>query len=143
MTKEPSKLNDLAQFDTLAKSQEAGVLVDILHPETLDPLGITMVIAGPDSTRRKMATRKAIDKRLAKRKMRMTAADLEFEGQRALAACVISWTGVMVEGKVLECTMENAVELFRRFPFIQEQVDAEANDRASFFGISQTTSAST
>ena len=58
---------------------------------------------------------------------------LREESIEILAACTLSWKGVIVEGKSLPCTRENAVMLYTRFPWLKEQAEAFVADRASYF----------
>lgn len=127
------KLKDLSEFDALSTSQEEGLDVEIVHPKTGDPLGITIRVAGPDSQRQKEAVQRQVDARLRSRSNQpMTGEDIQANNLRLLASSVISWNSVMVDGEQMECTAENAARLFQRFPFIREQVDAKAGDRAAF-----------
>lgn len=48
------------------------------------------------------------------------------------AAATVSWSGITVNGEVLDCTPDNAKSLYRRFPWIRDQVRAFISDRANF-----------
>ena len=125
---------DLTSFDRLAKNQEEGVTVEIVHPGNGDDLGLTFVVAGPDSKLAKNAERRMIDRRLKGRKVKqLTADELQNEGLKKLAACVISWEGMSEGGKSLECNTENVLRVFGICPWIAEQVAETAGDRAAFF----------
>lgn len=125
---------DLSAFDGLQAAQEEGVPVDILHPATGESMGVTIVVAGPDSTHAKKAERLMINRRLRSRKTSvMDAGELQEEGLKKLAAMTLSWTGIVDSGKAVECTPENALKVFARAPFIAEQVAEAAGDRAAFF----------
>ena len=125
---------DLSAFDGLLTQQEEGVAVEIIHPATGEPLGLTITVAGPDSTRAKTAERAMINRRLKAQKTKpMTADELQAEGLRKLAACAISWDGMVSDGKPLECNVENAMLAFERAPWIAEQVAEAAGNRAAFF----------
>ncbi len=125
---------DVTSFERLAKNQEEGVPVALLHPGTGDPLGATIVVAGPDSKLAKSAERQMLDRRIKGRKVQqLTAEELQVEGIKKLAACVISWEGVLDSGKVIECNLENVLRVFGMCPWIAEQVAETAADRAAFF----------
>ncbi len=125
---------DITSFDRLAASQEAGVSVSLIHPGTGDDLGVTIVVAGPDSKLAKNAERRLMDRRIKGRKVKqLTAAELQEEGLKKLAIQVISWDGMIENGKVLECNAENVLRVFDLCPWIAEQVAETASDRAAFF----------
>jgi site-specific recombinase len=91
-----------------------------------------MMIAGPDSKRQKAMTASIIAERTELRLRRITAARLEDEAIRIAASSIISWTGVLEEGKELAYSPSVALGLLTRYPFIREQVTSYANDRANF-----------
>lgn len=123
---------DLASLDTLA-AQEDGRDIRIVHPGTGADLGIVIKVAGPDSERVRKARAVVINARLARRNQKpLTADQLETEATRVTAAAVISWVGVSESGKPIECSQAEAERIFTKYPFIREQVDADAGDRAGF-----------
>lgn len=125
---------DVSSFSRLAESQETGVPVALIHPGTGADLGVTIVVAGPDSKLAKGAERLMIDGRIRGRKVKqLTAEELQVEGLKKLAACVISWDGMLDQGKALECNTENVLRVFGMCPWIAEQVAETAGDRAAFF----------
>lgn len=123
---------DLKEFDGLSQAQEDGQDVPILHPKTGDELGIVIRVAGPDSDRLRKARAAVVNERLSRKRVKLSAAEIEAEGLSLLAAAVISWTGVVIDGKEIECTKSNAEAVLKRFPFIREQLDAVVGDRAGF-----------
>lgn len=134
---------DLSSFETLQKSQDEGLEVNIRHP--LDPdieTGMVIVIAGPDSDKRLRAQRMSIDARLKRGKRKLTAEEIEQDAKKIMARSVLSWSGFVENGQALECTVENVLHVFTKYKFIYEQVDEVANDRLSFTMGSQENSAS-
>lgn len=123
---------DLNTLSDLSSLQEAGTEVQIFHPGTGEPLGITMQIAGPDSKRQKAATSAIIAERAELRMRKITAARLEEESIRIAAASIISWKGVVENGKEVDYSPSVALGLLTRYPFIREQVAAYSSDRANF-----------
>lgn len=126
---------DLATFDGLVEAQEAGLDVEILSPDgkPLGPDGFRIKIAGVDSKRFRSIRREFISDDLA----RQTTADLTPEEQddrqiRTLARCTLSWSAVRLGGEELPFTEVNARMLYRRFPFIRDQVEMKAGRRAAF-----------
>lgn len=123
---------DLNEFSGLISSQDSGTEVEITHPRTGEPIGITMLIAGPDSKRQKAATALIVAERAELRLRKITAARLEEESNRIAAASIISWSGVTEGGKELEYSPSVALGLLARYPFIREQIEVIRNDRANF-----------
>lgn len=123
---------DLKEFDSLRAAQEDGIDVKILHPASGEELGITIRVAGPDSERLRKARAAVLTERMSRRAGKVTPQDMERDALAQLSAAVISWSGVVVDGREIECSRQNVAELFTRFPFIREQVDIAVGDRAGF-----------
>lgn len=124
---------DLADFAGLAEAQEAGIDVDIIHPKTGEKLGITIKVAGPDSERQKKARAAVLTERLRGRKIKqLTVQEMEAEAIRVTAASIMSWDGVIENGKAIECNPQNAERLLAKYPFINDQISDAAGDRAGF-----------
>jgi hypothetical protein len=123
---------DLSSLSGLTPAQEEGQDIQITHPGTGEPLGITMKIAGPDSKRQKAATALIIAERTDMRLRKITAARLEEESNRIAAASIISWSGVIENKETLEYSPSAALSLLTRYPFIREQIITQSGDRANF-----------
>lgn len=123
---------DLDSFSDLIDLQESGTEVVISHPKTGDPIGISMMVAGPDSKRQKAATALIVAERAELKLRKITAARLEDETNRITAASIISWRGVVENGKEISYSPSVALGLMVRYPFIREQVSAYSSDRANF-----------
>ena len=129
---------DLSSIDTVKGSNE-GFDVQIYHPGTNEDLGISIHVLGKDSDEFIKVSRAQSKKRLAKMSkggFRNTAPvpveEIDQDSLALLAACTKSWKGVIVEGKAIECTPDNVVMIYERFPWIREQVDTAIGDRANF-----------
>jgi len=129
---------DLSSIDTV-KGSNTGFDVQIYHPGTNEDLDITINVLGKDSDEFQKVSRAQQKKRMAKMQkggFRNTATvpieEIEQDGLELLAACTKSWSGVVVEGKALDCTTANAVMIYERFPWIKEQIDTAIGDRANF-----------
>lgn len=48
------------------------------------------------------------------------------------AKATVSWSGIVVDGKLLDCNEANAKAIYRRFSWIRDQVRAFMGDRARF-----------
>lgn len=126
-------MTDLSQFADLAQAQDEGVDVQILHPKTGEELHISIKVAGPDSDRQKKARNAINNERLRmSRNKRLTAAELEADALKITAASIISWSGVIENGKPVDLSTESAVAILTKYPFIREQLDSAVGDRAGF-----------
>ena len=122
---------DLGSLDTSKKSSEGAVMI-LSHPETLLPLDadkdgkkveMFIKLLGRDS-REFMSASQSIN-----RASLDDGADLEL-----LSAASITVGGlVFMDGKWLEITPKNAVDVYTRCRWIVEQVTTFALDRANFF----------
>lgn len=133
MADEASKF-DIASLD-FTQAQEDGIAVDIVHPKTMEPIGLKIWVAGPDSERQRKARRAVINERLQMRNQKVTAEILEVENISTLARATFKWEfgpDVTIDGKRPEWSAKECERLFTRFPFMFEQVNAAAGDRAGF-----------
>lgn len=129
---------DLSSIDTVTGSNQ-GFDVRLYHPGTNEDLDIIISVLGKDSDEFIKVSRAQSKKRLAKMTksgFRNTAPvpveEVEQDGIDLLAACTKKWSGVIVDGKPVECSVENAKMIYERFPWIREQVDTAIGDRANF-----------
>lgn len=126
---------DLANLDTLSTAQEEGVDVELRHPVTNEPLGVTVRVASYESERVRRVKRRITDRALkaTQGRRQTTAEDLERSTREMVAAAVISWSGLVYRGETLDCTPANVLRVLEEQPWIGEQIDAVAQDRAAFF----------
>jgi hypothetical protein len=129
---------DLATLD-IVKSAGEGAVMEVVHPVEgtvlKDDNGqpITITLMGADSEKAKKRQRAEVNKRLKSgRNNKITAEELEENGVNLLALCTLSWSGIKLDGQLLECTAENAAMLYQRTPWLREQVDAFVGDRGNF-----------
>ena len=130
-------INEQATFDLA--SFDAGVVqenvVNIVHPSTGAPLGITIKVISPDSEKyRKLSnrTRNRSINAVKKGKNSLTAEMMDENAMELLVGSVLSWEGVTWAGQVMECNEVNVRSVFTKFPWIKEQVDEFLGDRANF-----------
>jgi hypothetical protein len=123
---------DLDAFAGLLASQEEGMSVQIRGPDGSD-LGLTIVVAGPDSDRQKKARQRQIDRRLeAQNAAPQTAESIDADNHEIAAESTISWSALILFGGPLECTAANAGRLYRAMPFIYDQILMAAASRKGF-----------
>lgn len=130
---------DLKRFDTVARSDE-GVWSDIL-----DPSGVEVVarfkIAGRDSKVLKRRQQELAKKAQSKRKV--SSLEEEQDTIETISICTLEWveceegkevkgSTITVDGKKLECNVENARVVYTMFPWIAEQVVEIIADRSRF-----------
>lgn len=128
---------DLSTIDTVKGANE-GFDVTIYHPGTHEDLDIVIRVLGKDSDEFNKITRAQNKKRMAKmskggfRAGSIPPEEFERDGIELLAACTLSWSGVVIDGEEVKCSKESAAELYERFPWIKEQIDTAIGDRANF-----------
>jgi hypothetical protein len=127
----PVEVNDLAGFDGLVRQQESGRECVIKHPATGDPLPFRINVHGKQSRRYKLALRWLATRHMAKDAV---PADRSSDEDEAgfLARLCSGWTNCLLDGVEVPFSTEEAEKLFKRFPFIQEQVDQYAGDIGNF-----------
>lgn len=133
---------DLATFDAAIEQMETGLDVPIIGMDG-KPLGLTIRVAGPDSSR-VQAAREAMHQEAveSERLTPLSAAESYAQGTKFLAKLTIGWTPtVTVDGEVLEYTEANAIRVYEKYRFIRQQVDNAAGSRAGFFLASRKPSA--
>lgn len=112
-----------------------GETLQLVHPVTCDDLPISITLAGSDSeafrNKRLEIQNRNVSSMMKNRKKGFESNDID--GCELLASVTLSWSGVEENGKPVECSTENAMDVYRRFPWIREQVDEFVGDRANFF----------
>lgn len=129
---------DVASIDLDAAASEGADCV-LRHPVTGDELDATIRVVGMDSETYRKARRKMVDAMVKDQRGRRpkSVTDEEAEQRRAeaVAAITVSWSGLQWEGKPLDCTFENAVMVYTKRPWVLEQVEGFAEDRANFLAV--------
>ena len=136
------KITDLAALDTI-KGSNAGFEVSIYNPSTNEDLGLFITVLGKDSDEFQRVSRAQQKKRMAKltkggfRNPSVPVEEIEQDSIALLAACTKSWMQdgkptITMDKKELEFSVDNAIALYERFPWIKEQVDVAIGDRANF-----------
>jgi hypothetical protein len=122
---------DLASLDT-TKACNDGAEVEIRHPVTNVPLGMTIRVLGRDSDTFKEFTRDMLNTRLRREAMaqkRGKDADLrtveviEQENMDLLVTCTLGWKGVVDAGETLDFNEANVRKIYKKYPWIYDQVN--------------------
>jgi hypothetical protein len=125
---------DLSSLKEEASAIEDGVEVKITHPVTGEETGMIVTVASYESSAVRSVQRRIANSAMKKRKKGMPTAEDAEEGTYAIAAAaVLGWSGVTEDGEPLEFTKSNVIKVLKAWPFIAEQIDEVADDRANFF----------
>jgi hypothetical protein len=126
---------DLAEFDRYVDGQEEGIPVELLKPDFVTPLGVTIRVAGPDSKLR----RKAVAEIIAAASKAQNSATIGPEWDEkfwfeVFVKTTTSWApNFSLGGEELECNEANARKVYDRYRFIYDQIKTRANNRAAFY----------
>lgn len=125
---------DLAQYDITEKAERGADLV-LAHPVTGEPLDAVITLVGHDSAayRNKLRdfAQQQISKGKGKPKLDLDAS--EKQAAELLAACTIGWSNIDEGGKAIPFSREACIDVYRKYRWIREQVDAFVGDRGNFF----------
>lgn len=127
---------DLASIDTV-KDANQGATVDLYHPTNGKDLGIKVTVLGRDSDKFRSVQAAQGRKRTAKLQKTnfrggVDANDIEKDGIELLAACTIGWAGMVLNGQEVPFSLENAIAIYTKYPWIKEQIDTAVSDRSLF-----------
>ena len=128
---------DLTKLTTSEKA-EIGSKMEVVHPATGVPTGVTITIAGVDSKTYQEAQHRIANKRMRRMNSRgsmkfaLTSEEVELESIELLARCTLGWEEVDWEGDPLKFSLENAKMLYTELLWLREQVVAFMEDRANF-----------
>jgi hypothetical protein len=119
---------DLSQLPSKSSASK-GASLQLLHPVTGEELpGFVLTVAGVDSKQFIGAKHAEAQKRMEKQADRPTLEDIELGAKRVLAACVIDWGKVTINGEKPTDNLEVLIE----YPWIAEQIDSFIGRRANF-----------
>ena len=127
---------DLQLLDTVALSN-AGEKLVLLHPSTKEELDITITLMGSDSDEYRNVIKKRFEQaqRIQAKSTKPQEIDWdEFEDKARdlLAKMTLDWENVLEDKKKITCNFENAKELYKKYPWIREQVEKFISDRSNF-----------
>lgn len=110
--------------------------VDIRHPATQEPIGLTIRLLPMSDKAVKAVQRRNANELYRARGMKITAEKAEANRLDILVAAVEGWEwsgDASFNGEKLECTPENVRKVLK-VDWLREQVDEALGDDASFFG---------
>lgn len=127
-----------ASFDTVAHADQ-GAQLEIEGPNGVvernadGTAKMIIILQGTDSGAYRAAQNINLNKRLAKRNVKMTAEELEAETINMLAGVTVRWVGFNgMDGQPIPCNRQTATALYTKYPFIRDQADRFINERANF-----------
>lgn len=123
----------ISQIEANAEDQDRGRWCDLVDPFTGGPIGIRLLIAGPDSATQAAAQLKLADELAAEldETGRVSAVARDAARVRCLARCIIGWDA-QEDGKPVPFSFANVLRLLRASKWVQAQADAFAADRRRF-----------
>ncbi|WP_112311827.1 hypothetical protein [Pseudogemmobacter bohemicus] len=124
---------NLSEVANIAEDQDRGRWLDLLGPYDGKPVGIRLLIAGPDSSVQARARVKMMDDRadMADDEGRISADNAETCRLRSLARCILSWEA-SEDGQPVPFSFDAALRLLKAGRWVQEQVDDFAGSRRAF-----------
>ena len=130
---------------SVIKPVSEGLPVEIVHPATSEPLGITVRVRSSEEKVVKDVARQFLDKqtKLKARGKDLSTDDYELWRIKTLQTSIISWTwgkDVSWNGKKPEPDVEFLTELVQTATWFAEQIEDVARDTSAFFLNSKTTS---
>lgn len=128
-------------IDSIGVPSDTGSLT-LYHPTTDEPLKddegnfMWIEVYGLDSSHYKKILHDQTNRRLQKAQQTGTRAMVTAEQQEQmalelLAKCTKSWY-IILDGGVPECTEQNALDLYKKYPWIRDQIDAFVHNRKAF-----------
>lgn len=128
-------MTELSNLDALVRNQDAGAVLSLKHPVTLEPIGIKLTVLGEDSDKIRKLKRRQLNMRLKNQSKKLTAEELEANANEVYAAAITGWEwaeGVTLDGDRPECTPESVARFLSRFLWAKQQVDDHMADKSAF-----------
>ena len=131
---------DIQQQAELAKEEDKGIDVHI-HGVDEKPLyymdgdvqkPVTINVSGVHSEKHRR-----VEAMLRKRKLKPNQFTGQFVYEDAIeraAACTNDWQGFFADGKVVPFSQANVREVYKRAPWVHDQIAEAMNDHSRFFG---------
>jgi hypothetical protein len=98
--------------------------------------GVVLQVIGQDSQEYRDAARSILQSAIKKAPKgditKLGAGDDEYYSAKLKALHIKGWAGIEQDGKPLEYSKENALELVKKYPWLRDQIDAFVGDRANF-----------
>lgn len=124
---------NLSEVANFSEDQDRGRWLDLVDPYEGKPIGIRLLIAGPDSSVQARSRIKMMDERadMADDEGRISAENAETCRLRSLARCVLNWEAIE-GGLPVPFSFDAVLRLLKAGRFVEEQVDGFAGSRRAF-----------
>ena len=124
----------MLDLKSLASESYETAVMAVRHPDTGEDIpGVTITLASMDSERFRKAKNAIVNRRLSDMTgRRMTAERAEEETLDGLAAITVKWTGIVYDGAEQPCDTDHVKAVYRKVPWLREQVDMFVGQRANF-----------
>lgn len=131
---------DLSTAEQVASTEDEGTVVELLGPDEKPYLykdangeekPVTITVAGAHSRRHRKAEEALRNRKLKPRQM--TGQIFHEDNIEKVVACTLAWSGIADKGQPLELTRANVAMVYKRAPWILDQVQEAMNDHARFF----------
>lgn len=124
---------NLSDLSTFAEDQDKGRWLDLLNPYDGKPVGVRLLIAGPDSMVQARARLKMADELtdMADDEGRVSAENKDTAILRNLARCIIGWEATE-DGDPVPFSFDSVMRLLKAGRWVREEVDAFAGSRRAF-----------
>ena len=107
--------------------------VKLKHPVTGVELDATIKVYGKDSSVFQNAIKQRAKAQITRKSKDIDLESNEKDSIELLADCTKDWQGISEGGKQIECTRQNAIDIYTKYKWIREQIDIAIGDRANFF----------
>src|SRR3990167_8255994 len=130
----------LSKHDTISAC-DTPAEIEIVDPKTRVPTGEFISIIGKDSKEFREYTRDKTNTRLRRDAMAQkrgkdpeirTVEAIEAENIELLVLCTKGWRGIVLDGEELPFTVQNAIKVYKTYPFIYESVNSAIGDLDNF-----------
>lgn len=123
----------------LSSITASNATVEIRHPGTSEPIGLTIHIRPAESREVREVRRRITNESIKSRARSITAEKAEANALDILVASVAGWAwgaDLTWGGEKLECTPANVRRVLKEAPWIKAQIDEAFGDDARFYGAS-------
>lgn len=107
--------------------------VKLKHPVSGDELDAKIKVYGKDSSVFQNAIKQRAKAQITRKSKDIDLESNEKDSIELLADCTKDWQGISEGGKQIECTRQNAIDIYTKYKWIREQIDIAIGDRANFF----------
>lgn len=124
---------NLSEISTFSEDQDKGRWLDLRNPYDGKPVGIRLLIAGPDSSVQARARIKLADELadMADDEGRVSAENKDTAILRNLARCVLGWEATE-DGEPVPFSFDAVMRLLQAGRWVREEVDGFAASRRAF-----------